>query len=1051
MKIDTENNGGIVLHSDYSVLETQARQESRNVRFSEGTDTVYQNGSNDMLVERAVQNVSNANQDSKAEDSTNQQSVRQMKELANKMTEDDLAELKKQGEDAQEESVDVIVTVVDKIKTELATYCDDYQPVMNDLSSAQLKELAGTSQNAEHIARKLKESQLPVTEDNVRSIERAMALTAGLTELSDSAKMYIVRNDMELTVENVYSAEYSSTTSMSTLINATGYYEDSVSGYYSKKAQEPAFDKLQGQMEQVIRQAGLEVNDETMGQARWLLEKQIPLIDKTMSKLNEAEQLELPVDTKAVMDSMLNAIKEGKNPENAQLGQSENLIERAQNAVSVIQNATDENLKTVIASQKEVTIEALQSVQNEQYVEIQSTGIMQAVSNQDVAYITAKRQLEEIRLQMTLQASAAMLKNGIKIETESLQALVEDLRAVEDSYYRNLLSAGNVEPSQENTALFKEITTTVSNLAASPAEILGIAAKNEIKQTIAEISVTGTEASEKYKQAEAAYETVMTKPRSDMGDSIHKAFRNVDDIVGDLNLELTEENRRAVRILGYNGIEITEENLFKVKSADVAVNRMIQGMAPSNVLSLIREGYNPLNKTVDVLNEKLEQVNANTVASEEKYSEYLYKLEQNNEITQEERSAYIGIYRLLHQVEKSDGAVVGSLVMQEAEVSMQNLMTGVRSRKHFGMDYKVDDTTGERTGVQGVANSITEQIEAGFAAIQIPGSDEQEKITYYQNLIRNTLETLSPNHLEAMMNRQDIMNMSLEQFAEAATMMAEEQTQADQAYLQEKLSHIQECARTEGEVIQYLTNQGQTVSVNNIFAAEQLLNSPGNMFRRLQEQSQRTEGGKEALEQAAEQLEEGLTDANSAEAAYDNLLKTAEAIIDSGVEDTNITYAEMYGWKQLHCQLRLAGNLSRREEYYVPVELNGEMTAVRLSFAHNTGEQKVTVTTQTEVAGKLGAEFTIEGDGVNAYLVSDSGEGRELLEHLQGSLAALIESETGFSLEKTSYAQYDDLNLNRFSRNKGKVEGSDAKQASAENLYQIAKSFLHVLVGKAKE
>ena len=48
----------------------------------------------------------------------------------------------------------------------------------------------------------------------------------------------------------------------------------------------------------------------------------------------------------------------------------------------------------------------------------------------------------------------------------------------------------------------------------------------------------------------------MTAPRSDMGDSIKKAFSNVDDILQDLQLDTSETNRRAVRILAYNNTDV---------------------------------------------------------------------------------------------------------------------------------------------------------------------------------------------------------------------------------------------------------------------------------------------------------------------------------------------------------------------------------------------------------------------------------------------------------------------------------------------------------------
>lgn len=58
-----------------------------------------------------------------------------------------------------------------------------------------------------------------------------------------------------------------------------------------------------------------------------------------------------------------------------------------------------------------------------------------------------------------------------------------------------------------------------------------------------------------YEEAGERYETLMTAPRSDLGDSIRKAFSNVDDILTDMSLDKTRENQRAVRILGIQQYE----------------------------------------------------------------------------------------------------------------------------------------------------------------------------------------------------------------------------------------------------------------------------------------------------------------------------------------------------------------------------------------------------------------------------------------------------------------------------------------------------------------
>lgn len=62
---------------------------------------------------------------------------------------------------------------------------------------------------------------------------------------------------------------------------------------------------------------------------------------------------------------------------------------------------------------------------------------------------------------------------------------------------------------------------------------------------------------------------------------------------------------------------------------------------------------NPLDMSFEEINTVSEQIQEEQgITEEEKFSKYLYKLEQNKEISEEERSAYIGVYRLIRQVEK---------------------------------------------------------------------------------------------------------------------------------------------------------------------------------------------------------------------------------------------------------------------------------------------------------------------------------------------------------------------------------------------------------------
>ena len=98
------------------------------------------------------------------------------------------------------------------------------------------------------------------------------------------------------------------------------------------------------------------------------------------------------------------------------------------------------------------------------------------------------------------------------------------------------------------------------------------------------------------------------------------------------------------------------------------------------------------------------------ITSDEKFSTYLRKLEKTDGITPEERKAYIGIYRLLHQVEKSDGAALGAVLKAGQEVTLEHLLTAVRTHRKGGMDAAVDDAFGMLQEVSYDGETITDQL-----------------------------------------------------------------------------------------------------------------------------------------------------------------------------------------------------------------------------------------------------------------------------------------------------------------------------------------------------
>ena len=275
----------------------------------------------------------------------------------------------------------------------------------------------------------------------------------------------------------------------------------------------------------------------------------------------------------------------------------------------------------------------------------------------------------------------------------------------------------------------------------------------------------------------------------------------MDDLLKEMNLEISEANRRAVRILGYNQMEVSEENINAVKTKDLSIQRVLNKLTPAATMQMIRDGVNPLAMNMEELETYLNNQERSPEQEFEKYSEYLYKLEKNHSVSESEREAYIGIYRLFRQLEKTDGAAIGALLNQEAELTVKNLLSAMRSNKKRGMEVTVDDNfAGIRSSY--VGKSISEQIETGIK----PG--------YYQKLASEILDRMDGSKMQAIPADGDI---SLEQLAQRLHEEAADE-EAEHAYTKQQAAQFRQAVAAEESVVKELLDFKQPVTADHLLA-----------------------------------------------------------------------------------------------------------------------------------------------------------------------------------------------------------------------------------------
>lgn len=982
--------------------------------------------------------------------------------MSNSVSGADLGKMQEEGFQPGSTDVETYVSIVDRIKVTLAKAGVEIAGYNDNLDTATVEEITGSRIDANKLVDKMQQADIPVTEDNITALVKTIAQGMEIGELSEDALKYLLLNQKAPTVDNIYAARFSSTDS---LRQGKGYYSDYAQGYYAKKADTINWDALQSGIDSVIRQSGLENTEDVQNNARWLVESGIELTPQNLSYLSDLSQLQLPMDAEQLMDMAVTAMGNGKQPGKALVTGEQPVWQQAKELVEQAEAISDEAIHDTIEAGETLNLRNLSAAQKEIDAREGSEAAVVNTGDASLREIEARRQMEEIRLVMTQEANRQLLKNGYQIDTTELSQLVEALKATEANIKAALFQGETEQVNEQRAVWYEDTLTLTKELAAMPAALSGKISASKTPFTLETLHQEGSILQSKYDKAGESYEALMTAPRKDMGDSIQKAFRNVDDILQDLGLETNDSNRRAVRILGYNNMEITQDSIQSVKEADMQVTGVIRRMTPATTLQMIREQINPLDMNLDELEEYLNEQDKDTGSDAEKFSTYLHKLDQSHAITEDEREAYIGIYRLFRQIEKTDGAAIGSVVASGAEMNFKNMLSAVRTSRHKNMDISIDDGFGGLEKLIARGQAIDEQIMAGYQ--DSPSQEYQHQMQYYAALSGEIKDELVQKTDVDTLKEMDIQaDTTIEQFAQELKQASEVDQSSRQDMEQERVHNfrdsMQSAQQVEDSVIQSLIDYEQPVSVNNIQAAELLLMERGSLYKQIFGRSGAASVENDTsvndafdsvgdiehdtLWQKAEDAANNLTDKSSAVSAYQELIGEAVSAVENMVH-TSDNIVDVKAAQMLYKGLSLAGNLAREENYELPVNIKGELTSINLKIYHNSSQMgKVTVTMDTDTLGKVAADFDISEEKISGMIAYDKKTSEQDIKILQDNLQeqfSKAQQESGQNKKiSISLAETKTLDLNRFGQDR---DVEESEKLSTRELYQTAKAFITAL------
>lgn len=836
----------------------------------------------------------------------------------------------------------------------------DEQTPLEDYTSSQLERTISRIKEERRDRAEGVEDQVEKESEEAQALEEAAQTALAEQQISSQIVQQMQNSGLPVTPENVMRLSHAidmaaqiasfSEASMKFFIaqNLTLTPENICGSVYSVQGMgeenplpqmQSDFSEVQEQVHDLLAKDGIEADEQSMAVAKWLYENDLPVNAKTITACESVDEFkELPEEIR--MARVADNMADGVSPEKADL-----------NKISVTEA------------------------------------------------ITAKRRLAEIRLTMSIEAVRNLSAKGIRLDVSNMEKIVEQLRIEERQAKESLLEETGLPASEQNIQTMGDTLKAARQVLAAPVPFLGKAVETQKTDTLRDLAQNAVRFTEEFGKLEKNYESVGTEVRRDLGDSMQKAFQNVDDILDDLAYEHTEQNQRAVRSLAYNQIPLTEENIDRVKEYDIRITSLLKEMKPPVVAELIRRDINPLEISLDELNRYVSDIQNDLGTEDITFSRYLWKLDHQNEVTPEERETMIGVYRLLDKIEKSDGALAGQLMKEDRELSLQSLLSALRTRRDAGMDIQIDDSFGELEQLTVQSTSISGQIQTA----------------YQKNIAKQLQKSLSPSVLREHLED----DTGLESLLDLCRSSQEEETQ----YYEQMIKEWQETLSAGSERLQKFLNEIELPdTLTNLQEAQSFLKQGRKDISAYWEPED-----SEAVLDAMEQPEE-------LDKIYDDLDKKHKQTVEKTKEKDDITYDDMRNAARMNGHIAFCGKLRSYQMYEVPVFTEQGITNCRVTIQNGTEDRKglLEISMESEELGRLQASIKLNDKHVKGFVTVEDKEQIALCQRRMHEFEKDLE-ENGYTMDSGSLLEgsRDSLHVGN------KEEGT--KNA---DLYRIAKIFI---------
>ena len=907
-----------------------------------------------------------------------------LKALMMKLSGADAVKLDEDGFNLTDATPDDMVNIIEKIKIELAMHSDDYVNYGTAVSKDKIESVTGSAATAASVESRMQGADIAVNDESVAEVKGTLEKSKELKPLSENTKNYMVANGIEPSIAGIYQAQAATSSSISADGVTIGRCVNAIS--------DADFEALRPGIEKIIASSGLEVNDNILADARAFIDAQIPVTKENLeykAQLDAIDIEKIQADPDEMLNKILDNMKLGGKAENTLVTGLP--IDDIRTALDTINRAEYSDVANVVSKGETFTIASLKLEMDARSFRIEYSAASVSTGNSEVrnqasdvqqAADKAYDTLVTARVLMSANASIYLVKNNISILTtpiDELNSMLMEYEQADEMYEEAQIAYTDV----------LEARKTLNEIVRNPARVFA----------------------SMFDKMNETYEAVGTQIRGDLGDSLKKAVQgSADDIIKELGLEGTDEDKEAIKVLAANNMDMTKENVEIVKSVNAMINNLIKNMKPETVLNMIKDGVNPMNASIEEVNEYLTEANDKASKdNEEKFSKFLYKLDRTNGITKEQRKQFIGIYQMMNIFTRDAGVAAGALIKQGAEVTMNNLMTAYNSRKHYDMDAVIDENTG-MAEVSGIAN-------------------------YYSALFMANGGLVTPNTLKNVDNSSGIGEQSVEMFIEQ--LEDNYDAAAEEQYYEEYLKEQQAAVQAGADILRQIRNADTEINSGNIQAVKAFLES--GQFPDIRGVKTTCDYARDSIEKIGHKEKLSLMYEEMKDETEEEL---QEVLSKAGDLDTQID-VNYEGFLDLRLKDRTIGyikNLALRHDYRIPyITDSGSTGMLKLTLVQDDDNKgRISVNMLSSVLGKVSVEAKADRESLGMYIVSDtavSDEGSQLLEDMEENL------KEGFGFTNVT------VNIRKSSDVPYVTYEAAADSVATDKLYEIAAQIVKLLAG----